>query len=495
MAGKSRYLRGILIFFVISFGTFLLMYLFGEDASSRVPLVWQADRDSKASFAQALAVPQPVTIPATGSSAAISLKGLTNAIWSWSEATNAARDAASLAASGRAMAGLVLRSQSNLIVAEFATAPNVCTNAPIRAVFTATNDAQAPARLARFVADLAVMLPLPSQLGLMESIGEISLWFLLIALAFYFINVLVDSYLVRVLLRAIDDDMPFMQCIYAVLGNEFLTAITPFQSGGQPLMVYVMHKNNVSVGKGILIVFFKTAAQIYFFALAAPVVILFWPEVAAIPGLAAFYVYGIIFFGYFLVLTFLVLVKPHKAKRISMWFFKLLGKFKYFKKRKAKMSRGLRKTIREINIFSHFTKNILRTKKIVFLKLFSLTILSWIFKFLVAVAVIWGLGGLTVNVIQAVSVQTVTNFLGFFAPSPGGSGVFEFSMKKVFETVEALTPERLFVFVIIWRFITYYISVFLGGLVAVRVLHFREHELEEEEKIIEHEIDEARSLD
>ena len=29
-------------------------------------------------------------------------------------------------------------------------------------------------------------------------------------------------------------------------------------------MVYVMHKNNVSVGKGILIVFFKTAAQIYF---------------------------------------------------------------------------------------------------------------------------------------------------------------------------------------------------------------------------------------
>lgn len=495
MAGKSRYLRGILIFFVISFGTFLLMYFFGEEGATRIPLVWQADQDSRLPLAKAFALPQPVNIPARGSAAAISFEGLTNALWSWSELTSSVRDAASLATSGRAMAGLVLRSQSNLLVAEFASGPHVCTNAPLHAILRVSNDAQAPAALARFLAEEASRLPLPGQLGLMESIGEISLWFLLLALAFYFINVLVDSYLVRVLLRAVDDDMPFIQCVYAVLGNEFLTAITPFQSGGQPLMVYVMHKNNVSVGKGILIVFFKTAAQIYFFALAAPIVIAFWPEVATIPGLTAFYLYGILFFGYFLALTFLVLVKPHKAKRISMWFFKFLGRFKYFKKRKAKMGRGLRKTIREINIFSYFTKNILKTQKIVFLQLFSLTIFSWLFKFLVAVAIIWGLGGLTVNVLQAVSVQTVTNFLGFFAPSPGGSGVFEFSMKKVFETVEALTPERLFVFVVIWRFITYYISVFLGGLVAVRILHFREHELEAEETIIEHEVDESDSLD
>jgi uncharacterized protein (TIRG00374 family) len=303
------------------------------------------------------------------------------------------------------------------------------------------------------------------------------------------INVLVDSYLLRVLLRAVDDDLPFMQCVYAVFGNEFLTAITPFQSGGQPLMVYVMHKNNVSLGKGILIVFFKTAAQIYFFALGAPVVLLFWPELAAIPELTAFYVYGLIFFGYFLTLTFLVLVKPHLAKRISMSAFKFLGRFAYFRRRKEKMDRNLRKTIREVNIFSHFTKDILKTKKIIFLQLFGLTILSWIFKFMVAVAVIWGLGGLSVNVVQAVSVQTVTNFLGFFAPSPGGSGVFEFCMKKVFEGIHALTAERLFIFIVIWRFITYYISVILGALVTIKVLNFKPENLDDEKKSIDDEID------
>jgi uncharacterized protein (TIRG00374 family) len=165
-----------------------------------------------------------------------------------------------------------------------------------------------------------------------------------------------------------------------------------------------------------------------------------------------------------------------------------LGKFKYFRKRKAKMARSLRKTIREVNIFSHFTKNILKTRKVVFIQLFGLTILSWIFKFMVAVAVVWGLGGLSINVVQAVSVQTVTNFLGFFAPSPGGSGVFEFCMKKVFEKIPALTPERLFICIVIWRFITYYLSVFLGALVTIRVLNFRAETLDDEEMIIEREI-------
>jgi uncharacterized protein (TIRG00374 family) len=253
-------------------------------------------------------------------------------------------------------------------------------------------------------------------------------------------------------------------------------------------MVYVMHKNNVSLGKGILIVFFKTAAQIYFFALAAPIVLLIWPEFAQIPGLTAFYIYGILFFSYFLGLTFFTLVKPHFAKKISVSAFRFMSRFRFYQKRKEKMARSLRKTIREINTFSYFTKNILKTKKVVFLQLFGLTILSWIFKFMVAVAVVWGLGGLSINVVQAVSAQTVTNFLGFFAPTPGGSGVFEFCMKKVFEKIPALTADRLFIFIVIWRFITYYLSVFLGAIVTIRVLNFKTENLDDEKEMIDREI-------
>lgn len=321
--------------------------------------------------------------------------------------------------------------------------------------------------------------------SLLSSLSTVSLWALLLALVLWLISLLADSYLVRVLLRAMDDDMPFMQCIYTILGYEFLNAVTPFQSGGQPLLVYIMHRNNVSVGKGILIAFFKTAGQIYFFAFLAPVVIFFMPELISIPSLTAFYIYGIMFFGYFLTLTFFVLFKPDAAKRLSLRIFSLLKKIKYF--RRMNLSKGLRKTIKEINIFSYFTKTILKKKKLTVIWLFLLTAFAWTVKFMIAVAVIWGLGVFSVNIVQALSVQTVTNFIAFFAPTPGASGVFEFSMKKVFETVLE-NKESLLVFVLLWRFFSYYLSVIFGGLVVVKVLKIKQTALDAEEDMIDEEM-------
>lgn len=321
--------------------------------------------------------------------------------------------------------------------------------------------------------------------SLLSSLRTVSLWGLLLALLLWFINLVADSYLIRVLLRAVDDDMPFIQCIYTILGYEFLNAVTPFQSGGQPLLVYIMHRNRVSVGKGILIAFFKTAGQIYFFAFLAPVVIFFLPELISIPSLTAFYIYGIFFFGYFLTLTFFVFFKPESAKRLSMRIFSLLKRVKYF--RKKNLSKGLRKTIKEINIFSYFTRTILKDKKLTFLWLFLLTAFSWTVKFMIAVAVIWGLGVFSVNIVHALSVQTVTNFIAFFAPTPGASGVFEFSMKKVFETVLE-NKEALLIFVLLWRFFSYYLSVILGGLVVVKVLKIKQTTLDAEESMIEDEL-------
>ncbi len=68
--------------------------------------------------------------------------------------------------------------------------------------------------------------------GLLDCLRNISPWLLGLAFSFWLLNLLTDSYLLRVLLRAVDDDMPFRQCVYAFLGNEFLTAVTPIHSGG-----------------------------------------------------------------------------------------------------------------------------------------------------------------------------------------------------------------------------------------------------------------------
>ncbi len=319
--------------------------------------------------------------------------------------------------------------------------------------------------------------------NILESFLHIQPLFLLFALGLWLIALLLDSYIVKYLLNVMHDDMPFKECIYSILGFEFLNAVTPFQSGGQPLMIYIMHRNKVPVGKGILITFLKTAGQTYFFALTAPIVMLVLPGLVSLDSLGAFYLYAVFFFGYFIVLSFFVIFKPHVAKKLVFFFFKFLHRFNYF--RKKNISKTMKKVLKEINIFTFYIGMIIKEKKFTFLWVFIVTGVSWIVKFMIAVAVIWGLGGFAVDVLQVLSVQTVTNFIAYFAPSPGGSGVVEFSMQKIFEHV-LQNGEIVFAFVVIWRFISYYISVFLGGLLIVKILKIKHEILDEEEEKIEH---------
>ena len=482
MSKPKGYKRGLALFLFISIATFALLFIFGQKDKKKIlnrKISFLAEEKAALPAASLKLLESRISV-LSNTEAVVLKPALKKKLLSFFAATapdfrvtNAVRDVLR----GNNLDGVLFVHREKTILF-LSRSPGVAPALPAA-------DYQSTASVKAYAEKLRHHLILPLQgPGLLDCLTWINPWFLVIALAFWMLNLLTDSYLLRVLLRSVDDDMPFLQCVYAFLGNEFLTAVTPFQSGGQPLMVFIMHRNNVSVGKGILITFFKTAGQIYFFALMAPLALLIWPEFLNISGLTAFYIYGIIFFTYFLTLTIFVFFKPQASKKITLKFFNFLSRFKFF--RKKNLAAGLKKTLKEIDVFSYFIKSILKHKRLTFLWLFLLTALSWIFKFLVAVAVIWGLGEV-VNVAQALGGQSVTNFLSFFAPTPGGSGVFEFTTNSVFKKVMS-RQELLFVFVVIWRFITYYLSVVLGALVVVKVLKIKKNTLDEEEMVIEQDL-------
>ncbi len=493
MAKKKGYKRGIAVFFLISIGTFALMFIFGEKnkktiVKKRIAYISTAKTlpgdlysgTIDKSFRKYLLNKKDFIFPKESKIKNV-LKSVPpeyNGLYSVEKAQEIAQR---LNVHGVVFITYLRQSVELVFISNKFEKEQKIVHRIYRPLDSGSK--KVDIAVAKFVNILKQKFPSEEySINILKSLDSINPWFLGLALVFWFLNLLVDSYLVKVLVRSVEEDIPLRQAFYTVLGNEFLTAVTPFQSGGQPLMIYIMHQNNISVGKGILVTFFKTAGQIYFFALTAPIVLLIWPALINIPGLTVFYIYGILFFGYFLTLTFFVFFKPHLAKVYTLRIFNFIKRFRYF--RKKKLGRGLKKTLKEINIFSFFIKDILAKKRMTFLWLFLLTALSWIVRFLIAVAVIWGLAGFIINVVQVVSVQTVTNFLAFFAPSPGASGVVEFSMKKVFEQV-ILNGEFIFIFVVIWRLINYYLNVILGGLVVVKVLKIKKDSLDKEEKEIE----------
>jgi len=62
--------------------------------------------------------------------------------------------------------------------------------------------------------------------------------------------------------------------------------------------------------------------------------------------------------------------------------------------------------------------------------------------------------------------QFILNFIVYFSPTPGGSGVAEFCAYGIMKLV-AGGDDKTAIYVLIWRFFTNFLGVGLGGLIVL----------------------------
>jgi uncharacterized membrane protein YbhN (UPF0104 family) len=86
------------------------------------------------------------------------------------------------------------------------------------------------------------------------------------------------------------------------------------------------------------------------------------------------------------------------------------------------------------------------------------------------------LAGLSVQhpVSQVFLIQFILNFIVYFSPTPGGSGIAEFSS---YWMMSSATPEQnmMEIYTLIWRFFTNFIGVGLGGLIVLTLFRREKH--------------------
>ncbi len=82
------------------------------------------------------------------------------------------------------------------------------------------------------------------------------------------------------------------------------------------------------------------------------------------------------------------------------------------------------------------------------------------------------LGGLNIkhDVSGVFFLQFILNFIVYFSPTPGGSGVDEFAS---YEMMENLTENIVEIYTLIWRFFTYFLGVGIGGLITLGLFRKR----------------------
>jgi uncharacterized protein (TIRG00374 family) len=291
--------------------------------------------------------------------------------------------------------------------------------------------------------------------------------FLLLSLFLALLHLYLDFLRLQVLTWALGKFISFKSSVEFTMGGLFLGAVTPFQSGGIPLQVYILKREGFSIGEGTAIILFRAVLALGVVFVALPGIIYYYRVISAAHALRSILNYLFFFYLFAIIILLLILYRTEQVRRG-------LHRFGDFLRRKKVIRSDRPRSIvdRMLDEVENFKKSMVlffRAGKWKTLLSFLLTLISMGIYFLIAPSLLYGLG-VQVPIIKAAILQLVLTYLLVFIPTPGASGVAELGGFSLFALI--CPKELLGIYVLLWRFFTFYLSVIIGALVLIRMVGF-----------------------
>ncbi len=249
---------------------------------------------------------------------------------------------------------------------------------------------------------------------------------------------------------------------YAFIGF-FFSAITPAASGGQPMQIYYMHKDNISISNSTLALLINLSSMQIITISFALISLIFNYEYLN-KGLIIFFLIGILLNISALALLIIGIFSKKMSKCLVNFFVKLLTFFriKDIEKKKEKFEEELEK-YQKSSIY-------IRNNKLLILKIILTTLVQFVLYYSVTYWTYRALGLNKYNIFQIITMQSVLYATVSGIPSPGAVGVTEGAFMQIFKFVY---PESIISSaVLLNRGINFYFLVIISGIVTM-VSHIR----------------------
>ncbi|MEW5866385.1 MAG: flippase-like domain-containing protein [Bacillota bacterium] len=267
---------------------------------------------------------------------------------------------------------------------------------------------------------------------------------------------------IETLTRAIGGRLGFWSALRITLAGAFAACVTPFDTGGEPLQVYLLHRLGFGAGESTAVIAVKTIIS----SLARLFLVLIFP---------AWYIIGrrswdlpgglevALFVGLLVYILVFALMAFFTAYPESVG--AVLGRVlrNRFGRRviPAHAADALLEKVRTgANDFRAALQMFVRERRPALIVITVLSLLGWAIAFFIPVLLLRGLG-VDPPFAQTMGIAGIFYLAAAYAPTPGSSGAAEASLAALFGSV---VPFRLLgVFVILWRSITYYLTLLVGA--------------------------------
>lgn len=291
------------------------------------------------------------------------------------------------------------------------------------------------------------------------SLRRINLWYGLLAGVSMIIYWCLNGLKFQILVKGVEENVSFWNSFRAFVANLFLGAVTPFQTGGGPLQIYVLNRAGVPLAKAFSACLMGAMLTIFSLVSSALVILLFARGLGFKYGQLMGAIFSIVSLIFLLALALFALsiFRMGMLKRV-------IGESLDFLTRgrssiTERVMHGLDQYRQCMSIYA-------RAQKVTLVIAGLLTMASIAMLSAVAPMILAGLN-VRHDVSQVFLIQFILNFIVYFSPTPGGSGIAELSS---YQMMGALTESMLEIYTLIWRFFTNFIGVGLGGLIVLTLL-------------------------
>ncbi len=298
--------------------------------------------------------------------------------------------------------------------------------------------------------------------NIVDTLLKVDLKFILIAVVLYFLYIAIRAYKIYI---TVNDKKKFTlwESIKHNIITQFFNGVTPFSSGGQPMEIYMLTKHKISFPKAsnyiiLNFMFYQIALVIY-----GTIAVLYNFVFDIFPNSP--FLKKLIFLGFVinaLVALLLLFVASsakftHKCMNMTV---SLLDKINLVKDKKAVCEKWNSK----LEEFHSSTKDLFKNKSRfvlgVVLNLISLTCF-----YVIPLFVVYSFHDFTsLNVMDSIVASAYVLIIGSFVPIPGASGGIEYGFLKFFGNF--ISGSRIVATLLIWRVITYYLGVIVGGILV-----------------------------
>ncbi len=318
--------------------------------------------------------------------------------------------------------------------------------------------------LAISIVTIIALFSLTTTLETYNILAEIRPVYLLFAIGMHFGAWIIWSSRLKLMSEFVggEKDLKLLKALKITLASYFAACITPSQFGGEPVRIYLLNKNGLTVGDGTAVVFGERALDVVVVTIGAAVSFLLFRTVLSqnIILCTIFTFIGACLCAGIAVIIY-GLAKPEKGKKfIDFLFSKLKLKYRRLEEMKEKVGH-------ELDNFYNALRRFQCEGKVTIGLALLFTLAFWLAEFAIPSLILLGFGADPVWM-YSIAAQFILLIIVAVPTTPGSSGVAEVSLASLYSALVA--APLLGVFTVLWRLIIYYTNLVTGGLVSLKIL-------------------------